>query len=307
MSQPLRSSSDSAAAVPAGKLVGAWAIDFAVLAAIAVAIAWATYSLIIDSLRSLTDLGSIGLSNVLSGSGDWLDVGTNAGMDVLRNVRFYAAGGLVAVLVVAAAYYWLSAALASRTLGMTVVDVRLGCASDPDARPGWSHSLLWAVVRAVTDIGVFAAACAAPMFGAYVLAFLLWVVSVAWLLVNGLAAMRTGRSIVDRAGGLVAVPAAAYANAVRVARGAAGSAAVQAQQFAQQAQRTAGQLHANGPERVQQTVAAAGRVSRQTVDRARQAMEAERAAQAAEAGRKAATAGRKFAGDMKRRLDDRRQ
>lgn len=145
------------------------------------------------------------------------------------------------------------------------------------------------------------------MFGAYALAFLLWVVSVVWLLFNGIAALKTGRSVVDRIGGVVPVPAAGYANAARLAREAAETAAVQAQQFAQQAQGFAGQLHANSPERVQQTFSAAGQVGRPTVDRTRQAMESERAAQAAEAGRKAATAGRRFAGDMKRRLDDRRQ
>lgn len=136
MSQPFQPPPSPAAAVPTGKLVGAWAIDFAVLAAIAVGIACATYSLIIDSLRSITDMGSIGVSNVLSGDGDWLDIGTAAGMDVLRNARFYAAGGLIAVLVVAAACYWFSAALANRTLGMTVVDLRLGRAGDPRRNRG---------------------------------------------------------------------------------------------------------------------------------------------------------------------------
>lgn len=43
-----------------------------------------------------------------------------------ENVRLNAAGGLVAVLVLAAAYCWLWAALANRTLGMAVADVRLG-------------------------------------------------------------------------------------------------------------------------------------------------------------------------------------
>lgn len=154
--------------MPTGKLVGSCAIDFAVLATIHVGIAWVTYTMIIEPLRSITDMGSIGVSNVPSGQGDWLDIGTNAGMDVLRGARFYAASGLVAVLIVAAAYYWLSAALANRTLGMTMVDVRRGRASDPTKANGVDALGTVAVLRAVTDIGFFAAACAAPMFGAYV-------------------------------------------------------------------------------------------------------------------------------------------
>lgn len=307
MSQPLPVGSVSPALAPAGKRITAWAVDFVVLLVAAGGIAWATYSLIIDSLRSITDMGSIGVSNFLSNHSDWVQLGTDAGMDVLRNVRFYAAGGLIAVLVVATVYYWLSTALTNRTLGMAVADVRLGRAVDPSSGPGWTHSLLWAALRAISDIGIFAAACAAPMFGAFGLAFVLWVVSVAWLLFSGLTALRSGRSLVERIGAVVLVPTAGYATAARIARGAAGSTANQAQSFAGQAQGVAGQVRINSPERVQQTFTAASEVGRQAVDRTRQAMESERVAQAAEAGRRAATAGRRFAGDMKRRLDDRQK
>lgn len=306
MPLPIPPAPEYPAGISVGKRLGAWAVDFAVLAVVASCIGWATYSLIVDSLRSYTDMGSIGVSNFVSHQGDWLQMGTDAGMDVLRNIRLYALVGLIAVLLVATAYYWLSTAKANRTLGMAVLDVRLVRAGDPSMGPGWTHSLLWALLRAVTDIGVFAAACVAMMFGSFVASFLLWIVSVTWLLFNGLTALKSGRSVVDRIGHVVMVSASGYAAAGRIARSAAGSAAMQAQNLAGQAQGFAGQLQVNRPERVQQTFTAAGQVGKQAVDRTRQAMESERAAQAAEAGRRAATVGRRFAGDMKRRIDDRR-
>lgn len=305
MSQPLSSTDVRREPVSLRKRVIAWVIDFGVLVVAAGAIGWMTYTLTVDSLRSVADMGSIGISNFVSNRGSWAEFATATGMDVLRNVRMFAAGGLGTVLLVATAYFWLSTALTNRTLGMAAADMRLGRASDPAVGPGWTHSLLWAVLRAITDIGIFAAACAAPMFGAFGLAFALWVVSLTWLLFNGFMAARTGTSLNDRLGAVVLVPAAGYANAVRVARGAAGAATAQAQTLAGQAQGFAVQMHANSPEPVQQTLSAAGQVGRQAVDRTRQAMESDRAAQAVEAGRRAVQMGRRFTGDLKRRLDDR--
>jgi len=294
-----------AAPPPRGKLLAAWVIDFAVVAIAAWVVGWATYSLIIDSLRSVSDIGSIGISNLLSSHGDWQQFGVGAGADELRNLRLYAVAGLVAVVVVAAGYFWVAAAFANRTLGMAVVDLRLGQASAPSTGPGRIHSLSWALLRAVTDIGLFAAACVAPMFGAFAMAFLLWLVAVAWLAINGFAALTSGRSVVDRLGAVVLVPAQGYAAAAQVARAAAGAAAIQAQNFAGQAQTVAGQIRENAPDRVQQSVATAGTVGRLAADRTRQAIESERATQAADASKRAAKAGLRIAGDVKRRFNER--
>ncbi len=305
MSNATANQHTSAAPPPRGKLLAAWVIDFAVVAIAAWVVGWATYSLIIDSLRSVSDIGSIGISNLLSSHGDWQQFGVDAGTDELRNIRLYAVAGLAGVVVIAAGYFWASAAFANRTLGMAVVDLRLAQASATSAEPGRIRSLSWAFLRAMTDIGLFAAACVAPMFGAFATAFVLWLVAVVWLAINGFAALTSGRSIVDRLGAVVLVPAQGYAAAAQVARAAAGAAATQAQNLAGQAQTVAGQIRENTPERVQQSVATAGSVGRLAADRTRQAIESDRAAQAADASKRAAKAGLRIAGDVKRRFNER--
>ncbi len=305
MTQPLANVPLPRESVSLRRRLLAWAVDFAILVAAAAAIGWLTYTLAIDSLRSVADMGTIGVSNFMSNRRSWAEFATSTGMDVARNMRVYALGGLGTLLFVATIYFWVSIGLANRTLGMAAADVRLGRARVPSVGPGWTHSSLWALLRAITDIGVFAAACAAPMFGAFGLAFALWVISVAWLLFNGFLAARSGFSLNDRLGGVVLVPAGGFANAARVARGAAGAATAQAQTLVGQAHGIAVQVHANSPQQVRHTLSAAGQVGRQAVDRTRQAMESERAAQTFEAGRRAAQRGRRFAEDLKRHRGDR--
>lgn len=278
------------ASVSRGRCVAAWTIDFALLAIIASGVAWLTYSMIIGSLKSVTDIGSMGVSHFLSSQGDWQEFGTGIGIEVLQNIRLYAAGGLVAVVVLATAYFWLSSGIANRTLGMALVDIHLGRTSNPSEGPGWNHSLWWAALRAVTDIGIFAAACVAPMFGAFVVAVALWVISVTWLFANGVAALAGGRSLVDRLAGVVLVSANTYAAAARVARGAAVTANAHVQNLSTQP-------------RVAQTVTAATDLGRQAADRTRQAMESDRALQAADAGRRAAQSSRRFAADVRQRFN----
>jgi hypothetical protein len=298
--------SGSAISVSARKRLCAWLIDFAVLAVMAVGVMWATYTVMLESLHSIADVGSIGVTRFMSSHGDWQKFGTDAGIDLLHNMRFYAACGLGTVVLLAATYYWLSTAVTNRTLGLAVVDLRLGRAADPSVGPGWSHSLVWAMLRAVTDIGIFVAACVAPMFGAFALAAVLWILSVTWLLASGLIAARSGRSLVDRLGAVVLVPAGSYAAAARVARTAAGTASIQVQNLAGQAKGIAGQVRATGPVRVQSTVAATDKVRQLAADRARQAVNSDQAARAVDTGRRAAKAGLRFTGEVKRRFDDRR-
>lgn len=185
-----------------GRRLGGWVVDLALQLTLTSLVVWLTYAGVLDSVRSTTGLLTTTWRDLLSFDGDARRTATTALISVGEDVQLTAAMGLVAVVLICIAYFAFCASLFGRTVGMMASGTRIVDAGT-GGRPSASKTIVWATVRAVTDIGLYTVAWLLPLFGLFLAGVVAWAVSVLVVVGNGLAAFGgSHRTIVDQVSGI---------------------------------------------------------------------------------------------------------
>ncbi len=203
---------------PAGRRLGAWAIDFAVILAVAAGLGSMTHFRVADHLSSWPDLAQAGVWEVLQSDGDWAGAGRSVGADVVGEVLGLITQAFVALIVVVFAYQFAGLLWKGATLGKALLDLRVVPNGQAPDRLSPRRAATRALTTTMTDVGLYALACMALLAGRFVLSFVLWVAAVVVLIVNAAPISGTGRSLVDRIAGTAVVPAGRFRRTWEVAR-----------------------------------------------------------------------------------------
>lgn len=288
-----------------GRRLAGWTIDLVLQLVLAKAVLWVTYAQILDTLHSVTGLTALTWQDLLSFDGDLSETTMAAGASIAAELQLTAAIGLGSILLASITYFTVSAAVAGRTVGMALTGTRIVPARTQPSRLPVGRALGWATARAITDIGLYTLAWLLPLFGAFLLGVLVWAVSVAVVLGNGLFALRPdGLTLVDRMTGVRLVPDVLMSELAGRAASAAGQAATT----------VSGAIPTDRLAQARQTgeewSAQARRTSEQWSAQARQTG-AERGRQAVDASRRVAEQGwrrgRELGSDLRQQIDRRRR
>lgn len=192
---------------PRTRRLFAWALDFALVVAVAVLLGWFTFHRISAEVSDVTSLAETSAWQVITSDGDLAGAGQDVGESLWRHAVTAVQQGFAALVVFTFAYHFLSLALLGRTPGqaltaLCVVRRRGG------GRPGRGQAGVRAAVTALVDVGWYALACCLLADGMVALSVLCWVVAVAFFALNAaLALVGSRRSLADRLGGVTVTSA----------------------------------------------------------------------------------------------------
>lgn len=185
--------------MPKLRRVMAWSIDFALVAALACALAVLTFHRVSALVTDVPELATRGAFDLLTSRGDVLDVSEGLGLRLWDTSVLYVEQAFGLLVVAVFLYQWACLALAGRTVGKGVVGLRVAPRLSP---PTARRAARRAAVTTAADVAVFAVACVLLMEGRFLLSVLVWLVAVALFLVNALPALgRRRRSLADRIAG----------------------------------------------------------------------------------------------------------
>ena len=192
---------------PRTRRLCAWALDFAVVVAVAVLLGWFTFHRISTEVSDVTSLAGTSAWEVITSNGDLAGAGQRAGESLWRDAVTAVQQAFGALVLFTFAYHFLSLAVMGRTPGqaltaLSVVRRRGG------GRPGRSRAAARAAATTLVDVGWYALACCLLAGGMVALSVLCWVVAVAFFALNAaLALMGSRRSLADRLGGVTVTSA----------------------------------------------------------------------------------------------------
>jgi len=209
----------SVSAPPVGRRLLAWLVDFGIVVAIAGLLAFVTY-LRISALLSVLPAGASSVSGLLGSHGHvtarGVQIGVHVGLSLWHHAALYALEAFALLIVFTFAYQFSTLAWRGRTLGKTLLDLRVG----PKASGVLTHkqAAIRAAATTVFDVGLFTVACCLLMEGSFVLAVFAWLVAVFVFWVNvAVTLVGRRRSLSDRIAGTCVVTGRMYAEAARVA------------------------------------------------------------------------------------------
>jgi hypothetical protein len=173
----------------------AWFIDFALVLAVASALAVLTFHRISALVTDVPELATRGGFDLVTSRGDVIGASEDFGVSMWNKVVLYVEQAFGVLILVTFLYQWGCLALLGRTLGKGLLGLKVG----PSGR---RHAALRAAVTTVADIGLYAVACVLLVEGQVVLSVLVWAAAVAVFFLNALPVLSPSRrSLADRVAG----------------------------------------------------------------------------------------------------------
>ncbi|MFI8836657.1 hypothetical protein ACIGPN_37670 [Streptomyces afghaniensis] len=173
----------------------AWAVDFALVVALASALAVLTFHRISALVTDVPELATRSGLDLLTSRGDVLDASQDLGLTLWDKSVLYVEQAFGLLVLAVFLYQWACLALAGRTVGKGLV----GLTVTPRLP---RRAARRAAVTTATDVAVYAVACVLLVEGQVVLSVLVWAVAVVLFLLNALPVLSpSGRSLADRVAG----------------------------------------------------------------------------------------------------------
>jgi hypothetical protein len=175
----------------------AWVVDFALVVALASALAVLTFHRVSALVTDVPELATRGGFDLLTSRGDVLDASQDLGLSLWNKSVLYVEQAFGLLVLTVFLYQWACLALAGRTLGKALVGLKV----TPNL-PRKVRAARRAAVTTAADVAVYAVACVLLMEGQVVLSVLVWAVAVVLFLLNALPVLSPGRrSLADRVAG----------------------------------------------------------------------------------------------------------
>ncbi|AZM62704.1 MULTISPECIES: RDD family protein [unclassified Streptomyces] len=181
--------------MPKFRRVLAWFIDFALVVALASALAVLTFNRISALVTDVPELAARSGFDLLTSRGDVVDASENLGLSLWNKSVLYVEQAFGLLIVATFLYQWACLALAGRTIGKALTGLKI-----TPRLPG--RAAVRAAVTTATDVAVYAVACVLLVEGQIALSVLVWVIAVALFLFNALPVLGPARrSLADRMAG----------------------------------------------------------------------------------------------------------
>ncbi|MFI0775367.1 RDD family protein [Streptomyces sp. NPDC021212] len=192
----------AATGLPRARRLCAWALDFAVVVAVAVLLGTFTFHRISAEVTDVTSLAGTSAWEVITSKGDLAGAGRDVGESLWRDAVSAVQQAFAALVVFTFAYHFISLAVMARTPGQALTGLcvvrRAG-----GGRPGKGRGAVRAGVITLIDVGWYALACCLLVEGAIVLSVVCWIVAVAFFALDAvLAPVGSRRSLADRLAGV---------------------------------------------------------------------------------------------------------
>ncbi|MEU9230448.1 RDD family protein [Streptomyces massasporeus] len=183
--------------MPKLRRVLAWFVDFALVVALASALAVLTFHRVSALVTDVPELATRGGFDLLTSRGDVLDASQDLGLSLWNKSVLYVEQAFGLLVLTVFLYQWACLALAGRTLGKALTGLKVTPNLPPRVRAARR-----AAVTTAADVAVYAVACVLLVEGQVVLSVLVWAVAVALFLLNALPVLSPGRrSLADRVAG----------------------------------------------------------------------------------------------------------
>ncbi|MFJ4083653.1 RDD family protein [Streptomyces iakyrus] len=175
----------------------AWLVDFALVVALASALAVLTFHRVSALVTDVPELATRGGFDLLTSRGDVLDASQDLGLSLWNKSVLYVEQAFGLLVLTVFLYQWACLALAGRTVGKALTGLKVTPNLPPRVRAARR-----AAVTTAADVAVYAVACVLLVEGQIVLSVLVWALAVALFLVNALPVLSPGRrSLADRVAG----------------------------------------------------------------------------------------------------------
>ncbi|MFJ4239426.1 RDD family protein [Streptomyces iakyrus] len=175
----------------------AWLVDFALVVALASALAVLTFHRVSALVTDVPELATRGGFDLLTSRGDVLDASQDLGLSLWNKSVLYVEQAFGLLVLTVFLYQWACLALAGRTVGKALTGLKVTPNLPPRVRAARR-----AAVTTAADVAVYAVACVLLVEGQIVLSVLVWAVAVVLFLVNALPVLSAGRrSLADRVAG----------------------------------------------------------------------------------------------------------
>ncbi|MEU6471829.1 RDD family protein [Streptomyces massasporeus] len=183
--------------MPKLRRVLAWFVDFALVVALASALAVLTFHRVSALVTDVPELATRGGFDLLTSRGDVLDASQDLGLSLWNKSVLYVEQAFGLLVLTVFLYQWACLALAGRTLGKALTGLKV----TPNL-PRRVRAARRAAVTTAADVAVYAVACVLLMEGQVVLSVLVWAVAVVLFLLNALPVLSPARrSLADRVAG----------------------------------------------------------------------------------------------------------
>ncbi|MGW0475655.1 RDD family protein [Streptomyces coeruleorubidus] len=173
----------------------AWSVDFALVVALASALAVLTFHRVSALVTDVPELATRSGLELLISRGDVLGASQDLGLRLWDKSVLYVEQAFGLLVLTVFLYQWACLALAGRTVGKGLAGLRV-----TPRLP--RRAALRAAVTTVADVAVYAVACVLLVEGQVVLSVLVWAVAVVLFLLNALPVLSPARrSLADRVAG----------------------------------------------------------------------------------------------------------
>lgn len=178
-----------------GRRVLAWAIDFALVLAMACLLGALAVHRVTELLTDLPALADRGGWELLTAGGDTLDQAQGLGRELWHEAVLIVVQSCALLVAGTFLYHWAALTFAGRTLGKKMLGLRV------TSRRA-HRTALRAAATTAADVACFCLACCLLVSGAFVAAVAVWVLAVVVFWANVLPALSaSGRSLADRLAG----------------------------------------------------------------------------------------------------------
>ncbi|MFI8892733.1 RDD family protein [Streptomyces paradoxus] len=175
----------------------AWLVDFALVVALASALAVLTFHRVSALVTDVPELATRGGFDLLTSRGDVLDASQDLGLSLWNKSVLYVEQAFGLLVLTVFLYQWACLALAGRTIGKALTGLKV-----TPSLPRKVRAARRAAVTTAADVAVYAVACVLLVEGQIVLSVLVWAVAVVLFLLNALPVLSPGRrSLADRVAG----------------------------------------------------------------------------------------------------------
>ncbi|GAA2256175.1 RDD family protein [Streptomyces indiaensis] len=183
--------------MPKLRRAAAWFVDFALVLALASALAVLTFHRVSALVTDVPELATRGGFDLLTSRGDVLAASQDLGLTLWDKSVLYVEQAFGLLVLTVFLYQWACLALAGRTVGKALVGLKVTTDS-----PRRVRAARRAAVTTAADVAVYAVACVLLVEGQVVMSVLVWVVAVVLFLLNALPVLSPARrSLADRVAG----------------------------------------------------------------------------------------------------------
>lgn len=173
----------------------AWFIDFALVVAVASALAVLTFHRVSALVTDVPALAAYSVLELLTSHGDFADASTELGLVLWNKSVLYVEQAFVLLILGTFLYQWAALAFTGRTLGKALLGLKVAPAAP-------RRVVLRAAVTTTADVAVYALACVLLFEGQFVLSTLVWATAVLVFVGNALPVLSPSRrSLADRLAG----------------------------------------------------------------------------------------------------------